>query len=92
MLKALGFSHAFLSTTVVVEALILTVVAIPLGVGLAAAVSGLLGSLMPLYLILPTEPTPTLRTTVACLAFAVVGALVPIRLIRGVDPSLVFRG
>ena len=42
-------------------------------------------------LILATELIPVLRTAIATLVFAAIGALVPIRLIRRVDPGLVFR-
>ncbi|MFV2091187.1 MAG: ABC transporter permease, partial [Pseudomonadales bacterium] len=91
VLKALGFSHLFLSASVVVEAMIYALAAIPIGIALASLVSQLIEVLMPLYLILPTEAGPVLRTATACIVFAVVGALVPIRLIRRVDPSVVFR-
>lgn len=91
VLKALGFSHRSLGTSVVVEALLYAVMAIPIGIMLASLIGLMIEELMPLYLILPTEPWPMLRTTGACFAFAVFGALVPIRLIRKVDPGLVFR-
>ncbi len=91
VLKALGFSEVFLSLSVVVEALALAVFAIPLGVVLAGLIGNLVEITAPLYLVLATEPLPILRTAAACLLFAAMGALLPIRLIRGVDPSLAFR-
>lgn len=91
VLKAVGFSYGFLSTSVVVESLLLTVVAIPLGIGLAFIVGKVLEHLMPLYLILPTGIGPVMRTAFACVLFTAVGASVPIVLMRRLDPGLVFR-
>jgi len=91
VMKALGFSNAFLGISVVTEALIFAVIAIPVGIGLALLIGEALEYLMPLYLILPIENAPVLRTAIACLVFAVAGAWVPIQLIRRLDPSLVFR-
>ena len=91
VLKALGFDHRYLSTLVLLEALVLALIAIPLGTGLAAGIGHLIEGALPLYRILATEPAPVLRTGIACLAFAAVGALIPVRLIRRLDPALVFR-
>lgn len=91
VLKALGFSHRYLSASVLLEALILALLAIPAGVLLAAAIGSAIEVTMPLYRILATEPVPVARTAVACLAFAALGALIPVRLIRRLDPGLVFR-
>jgi putative ABC transport system permease protein len=91
LLKALGFAPGFLSRSVVLEALVLVVAALPFGVLLALGIGAVIEATMPLYRILPTEPVSTIRTALACLAFAAVGALAPVRLIRRIDPSLVFR-
>lgn len=91
VLKALGFSHRFLSTSVLLEALLLALFAIPVGVLLAALIGTVIESTMPLYRILSTEPVPVVRTAVACLLFAALGALIPVRLIRRLDAALVFR-
>jgi putative ABC transport system permease protein len=91
LLKALGFSPGFLSRSVVLEAVVLALIAIPFGVLLAAGIAVLIESAMPLYLILPTEPVPAMRTAIACLMFAVAGALAPIGLVRRIEPSLAFR-
>ena len=90
VLKALGFGHRFLSVAVLLEAILLALVAIPLGVGLAALAGTVIEMFLPLYRILSTEPVPVLRTAVACLAFAAVGASLPVRVIRRLDPALVF--
>ena len=92
MLKALGFSTRFLGGAVVVEALLLTALALPVGIVLALGLSRAIEVLAPLYVILPLEPVPLLRTVVACLAFSVLGAVLPVRLIAHVDPSRVFGG
>lgn len=91
VLKALGFSHRFLSTAVVLEALSLVVLALPLGLLAARGIAFGIETAMPLYLIPITEPLPMIRTAAACFVFAVVGALTPVRLIRRLDPSSVFR-
>ncbi|MFQ6004464.1 MAG: ABC transporter permease [Woeseia sp.] len=91
VLKALGFSQQFLSMSVVIEALILMLFAIPLGVVLADLIATGVENAAPLYLVLATEPVPIMRTAIACLLFAAMGALLPVRLIRRVDPSLAFR-
>tara|TARA_Y100001933_G_scaffold189137_1_gene188200 strand:- start:3692 stop:4825 length:1134 start_codon:yes stop_codon:yes gene_type:complete len=92
VLKALGFSTRFLGGAVVVEALLLTALALPVGIVLALGLSRAIEVLAPLYVILPLEPVPLLRTVVACLAFSVLGAVLPVRLIAHVDPSRVFGG
>jgi ABC-type antimicrobial peptide transport system permease subunit len=76
---------------VVLEALALVLVALPLGLLLAQGIAYGIETTMPLYLIPVTEPLPLVRTAIACMLFAVVGALTPVRLIRRLDPSLVFR-
>ncbi len=91
VLKALGFSHGFLSLSVVIEALVLVVIAIPAGLALALIVSAVIETLLPLYLVPVTETTPMLRTMAASFLFAVLGALTPVRLIRRMDPSIAFR-
>lgn len=91
LLKALGFTNAFLAFSVVGEAVALTLVAIPAGIALAAGVAALVGATMPLYLVLPLEVASVLQTAAAALVFAIVGALVPIQMIRRLEPDLVFR-
>lgn len=90
ILKALGFSHGFLSLSVVAETLAMTLVAIPLGIILASFIGAVFEQVMPLYLILATEPGPIIRTGVASLVFALLGALSPLRAIRRLDPAMVF--
>ncbi len=91
VMKALGFSQRFLSMSVVIEALVLMLFAIPVGVILADLIATAVENAAPLYLVLATELIPIMRTAVACLLFAAMGALLPIRLIRRVDPTLAFQ-
>jgi putative ABC transport system permease protein len=91
VLRALGFSPAFLSSSVVLEAGILAIIAIPVGMGFAAGIGTAVESAIPLYSVLPLEPAQVMRTAIACLVFAVLGALAPVPLIRRTDPALAFR-
>ncbi|HEX9640444.1 MAG TPA: ABC transporter permease [Candidatus Krumholzibacteria bacterium] len=91
VLKAIGFGNRRLFVLVAMEAVIVTVLSVPIGIGLARAVATLIGRVDPLYLILPLEPAPMLRTLLACLGFAVFGALAPARTMSRVDPALVFH-
>jgi len=91
VLKALGFSHRYLSASVMLEALALALFAIPVGVLLAVLIGSAIEATMPLYRILSIEQVPVVRTAMACLVFALLGALIPVRLVRGLDPARVFR-
>jgi ABC-type antimicrobial peptide transport system permease subunit len=91
VLKALGFRQRMLGAAVVLEALVLTMVALPIGILLAMVAAGVIDKIAPVYLILATEPAAVGRTAVACLAFATLGAFVPVRVIANIDPAIVFR-
>jgi putative ABC transport system permease protein len=90
VLKALGFSNGFLAGAVVVEALCLVLIAVPLGVALAGIIAWGIETLVPMYVILPAEHIPVLRTLAASLGFTVLGSLVPVRLVSRLDPGMVF--
>jgi putative ABC transport system permease protein len=91
VLKALGFRTHSLSSSAVLEASLLTLLALPVGIALAHAIAGIIHANAPVYLILPTEPQGIGRTALAALAFAALGALVPVRAIARIDPATVFR-
>lgn len=91
VLKALGFPDRTILASVVGEAAVLTAAAIPLGMGIASVTAAGVHALMPLYRILPMVPGPVLAAVAGCGVFALVGAFVPLRLIRGVDPVEVFQ-
>ena len=91
VLKALGFSSVFLTRAVVLEAAVLTLIAIPAGMAFAAAIGTVVEVAMPLYLVRSLEPVPVLRTAIGALGFAVLGALAPMPLIHRVEPAIAFR-
>lgn len=91
VLKALGFQPRTLGIAVLFEATILTLMGLPIGVLLALIIAEIIDTIAPIYLILATEPIAIIRTTVVCLAFGVLGALVPVRAIAHIDPANVFR-
>jgi len=91
VLRALGFAPKQLTSAVVTEAAVLTLLAFPLGVLLAQGLAALIHDLAPLYLILPLEPAGLVRTALISLVLAALGALAPIRLIARLDPATVFR-
>ncbi len=73
------------------EAALLTLVAIPIGIAVAAAFASAMEALSPIYLILATEPAGIARTTGAALLFAILGTLLPLHSIRRLDPVAVFH-
>jgi len=91
VMRALGFTPRMLGMAVVIEAGVLTLLALPLGIALSQILATIIHALAPVYLILPTEPAGLVRTAVICLALAGLGALAPVRLIAGMDPAMVFR-
>lgn len=91
VMRALGVRARALGAAVLLEAMLLTLVALPVGVGAAIAISAIIHELGPVYVLLPAEPAAVARTFVASLVFASAGALLPVRAIARIDPSLVFR-
>ena len=91
VLKALGYPNGFLTLAVVLEALILVCAALPIGFLGAQMIAAGIEAGMPLYRVPVMETWPIARTAAASIVFAVLGALMPVRLIRRLDPSLVFR-
>jgi ABC-type antimicrobial peptide transport system permease subunit len=89
--KALGFSNRALVFEMVLEALIFVLLSFPLALLLASLAGWLIETLVPLYLVPVLELAPLLRTLVAALVLAVIGAYLPYRLIARLDPALVFR-
>jgi putative ABC transport system permease protein len=91
ILKAVGFRSSALFATVLAEALLVTAMAIPLGVGLAQVLAIVINAVAPVYLVLPLVPEILLRTLPASVAFAMLGAMMPVRAIAHIEPALVFR-
>jgi putative ABC transport system permease protein len=91
VLKALGFRTRALAGTVMVETAVVIAFAVPLGILIAFILAVLIHWAAPLYLVLPLEPVPVLRTIVASALLAMLGALMPIRAIARIEPAQVFR-
>ncbi len=91
VLKAIGFSNRRLFAVVTGEAVVVTLLAMPIGLGLALAIAALVEATEPLYLALPFERSAMARTLLLCLGFAILGALAPARSVGRVDPAQAFR-
>jgi putative ABC transport system permease protein len=91
VLRALGFTTGHLVTGVIAEAVVITLLALPLGIMLAAGLAGLIENYAPVYLVLATEPAAILRTGLIAIVLAVLGALTPLQLLRKLDPATAFR-
>jgi hypothetical protein len=65
--------------------------ALPLGVVMSVAFARFIENIAPVYVILAAEPGVVARTAVACVSFAALGALIPVRAIAAIDPAAVFR-
>lgn len=92
VLKALGFSHKRLAFAVLVQAVLFVAVSLPIGLLLGQGLAVLIHAFAPLYLIRIFEPFVFVRTILASIIFAVIGALIPLRSIRRVDPMIAFQG
>ncbi len=89
--KALGFTNRALVLEMVLEALVIVLLSFPLALLLAILAGSIIESLVPLYRVPVLELVPLLRTLVAALLLAVIGAYLPYRLIARLDPAQVFR-
>ncbi len=91
ILKAIGFGDRAILTSIIAEVIMLIAVAIPLGMAIAQLLTLTARVTMPIYLILPNVPGPLVTAVVSCVAFALLGALGPWRLIRHLEPAQVFQ-
>lgn len=91
VLKALGFSFGKLLTAVLFQAFLLLVIALPVAVLLGQGLAVFINTTAPLYLILIFEPIVFVQTIVAGIGFALLGALVPLRMVRNSDPMIAFE-
>lgn len=92
VLRALGFTTHRLVVGVVAEAVIIALLAIPLGVLLATGIAAFIHAYAPVYLVLVNEPAALWRTGLIAILLAVLGALAPLQLLRRLDPATAFRG
>lgn len=91
MLKALGFSNAALSKAMILEAVLLVLLAFPLGLVLARLGAWIIETRAPLYLIPVLEIGPLLRTFAAAVLLSVTGAALSLRVLARLDPAIAFR-
>ncbi len=91
VLRALGFTTRHLITGVIVEAVAITLLALPLGILLASGLAVLIENYAPVYLVLANEPAAIVRTTLIAIVLAVLGALAPLQILRKLDPATAFR-
>lgn len=91
IMKALGVGSAGLAGAVVVEALIICALSFPIALLLARVASLVIEAVNPTYRVLPWHSSVVLRGAAAVVAAALIGALVPIRRIRALEPDLVLR-
>lgn len=92
VLRALGFTLRHLVAATVGEAVLLTVLAIPLGILMAIGLGRLIEWLDPVYLLPVTEADALIRTAGVAVVLGVAGALVPLRALMRLDPATAFRG
>jgi putative ABC transport system permease protein len=91
VLKALGFPFRRLIQAVIAHALLLLAIALPIGIALGQALAILVHWAAPLYVLRIFEPDGFAQTMVASLAFALTGALIPLRSVRRADPMMAFQ-
>ncbi len=91
VLRALGFRPRDLIVGVIAEAVATTLMAIPLGILIAVALAALIQRIAPVYLLQVMESEALLRTAAIALLLAVLGALVPLRMLLRLDPATAFR-
>jgi putative ABC transport system permease protein len=89
--KALGFTNRKLVFEMVLEALVIVLLSFPLALVLASLAGLAIESVAPLYRVPVLELVPLLKTFLAALVLAVIGAYLPYRLIARLDPAQVFR-
>ena len=92
VLRALGFTTRHLVAGVIAEAVVIAVLAFPLGLVLARGFAVLIEARMPVYLVEIGEPSTLFRTAFVVLAMAALGALSPLRSLMRLDPASAFRG
>ncbi len=91
VLKALGFRLSQLAAGVTIQTLLFLVAAFPLGVVLGWGVAECIEFLAPLYQVPVFDASALARTFAAGIVFALLGGMLPLRLIAGIDPVLAFK-
>jgi len=91
VMKALGFSSHSLVTGITIESLIMVLLAFPIALLMAQLGAWFIEIRVPLYMVPVLETVPVLRTFIAALILAIIGAYLPYRFIARLDPAIVFR-
>jgi putative ABC transport system permease protein len=91
VMKALGVGAAGLAVTVVIEAILVCLLAFPVALLIARASAAAIEAFNPLYRVLPWRLSVITRGAVASLGAALIGALLPIRQLRSLEPDMVLR-
>ncbi len=92
VLKALGFRVRHLATTVTVKMSIFLLAALPIAALIALGVAELIETVAPLYRVPALEPRGLAKTCLAGIVFVLLGAMLPLRSLKNVDPASAFRG
>lgn len=90
VLKALGFTNGTLTSAMLLQIGILTVLAFPVSLLLAKMIAISVEHMAPLYEVPIFGPLLLARTAAVAVLLAGLGALLPVRLIARVDPTAVF--
>ena len=89
-LAAIGLSRRGLLRIVVVQAILVALGGVAVGIVLAVAAGRLVGRLAPRYLIV-IDPRPAALLALAAIVMALVAATVPARFLSRLDPALALR-
>jgi putative ABC transport system permease protein len=92
VLKALGFRLRHLATTVIVKMCILLIAALPVAALIALGVAEFIETVAPLYRVPALESSGLVETFLAGVVFALLGAMLPLRSLKNIDPASAFRG
>jgi len=91
VMKAVGMGAGGLAATVIVEALLVSLVAFPLALLLARGAAAAVERMSPLYRVVAWEPAVVTRGALVAIVAAFVGSLLPILRLARLEPDVVFR-
>ena len=91
VIRALGVGPWGLTKEILIEALVICALAFPIAVLLAVAAAAIIEAANPTYRLVTLYPPVIVRGALAALAAALLGALLPVRKLRALEPDAVFR-
>ena len=91
VIRALGVGSWGLTKEILIEALAICALAFPIAVLLALGAAAIIEMANPTYRLVTLYPPVMVRGAVAALAAALIGALLPVRRLRALEPDLVFK-